>query len=321
VRQRIDGRRPPCQRDPRRRGAGDARHPPAVVRLVIEFSRRGAARARARLPRRHPRRGRAAAARALNARPRPGARLRSPIVERYAVSAERHPREDHADDGDAEHLGVAVIARSGSLALGYFPHSPTTAARAARASRTCAPRSCAAHETRVAGAFIAPINGKPRIMIRTGGTTKTGARRSRACTRCRSRRCSAPIGARRGRGSRRRRCSTRTSARDRSRAREGRVSRADAIAADIGRGRRAAGDAGRAAPGAIKARMAAIAAAFWLLETKSPNVQRAPTVVDGWLPPKPGADAEQFPFMLVRPRTGTTPSRAPIRTRRPWSTS
>jgi hypothetical protein len=38
------------------------------------------------------------------------------------------------------------------------------------------------------------------------------------------------------------------------------------------------------------------------LETKTGRA--APAVLDGYLPPKPGAEAEQFPFMLVRPTNG-----------------
>lgn len=71
----------------------------------------------------------------------------------------------------------------------------------------------------------------------------------------------------------------------------------------------AAAAANAAAPGtlvglheAIKARMAIVAAGFPLLETKTDT--RAPDVIDGWLPPKPGAEATQFPFLAVRPRSG-----------------
>jgi hypothetical protein len=49
---------------------------------------------------------------------------------------------------------------------------------------------------------------------------------------------------------------------------------------------------------AIKARMAVVAAAFPLLETKTSA--RPPTVIDGWLPPKEDKNAEQYPFLLVR---------------------
>lgn len=63
--------------------------------------------------------------------------------------------------------------------------------------------------------------------------------------------------------------------------------------------------ANAAAPGtlaalhlAIKARMAAVAAGFPLLETKTSS--RAPTIVDGWLPPKEDKSDEQYPFIAVR---------------------
>ncbi len=53
----------------------------------------------------------------------------------------------------------------------------------------------------------------------------------------------------------------------------------------------------------FKARLQEVAAGFPLLETKTSA--RAPVVFDGWLPPKPGSDAEQYPFFLLRPETGT----------------
>lgn len=57
---------------------------------------------------------------------------------------------------------------------------------------------------------------------------------------------------------------------------------------------------------AIRARLALVAAAFWGLQTKLayPLNTREPTVHDGWLPPKLGPDDEQFPFLIVRPRSG-----------------
>lgn len=59
---------------------------------------------------------------------------------------------------------------------------------------------------------------------------------------------------------------------------------------------------------AFKARLAAVAARFPLLETKHPDVKRAPAVIDGWLPPKTSADdldVERFPFLIVRPKVGS----------------
>jgi hypothetical protein len=70
--------------------------------------------------------------------------------------------------------------------------------------------------------------------------------------------------------------------------------------------------AGAAAPNSLmglhlelKRRLADVAAKFPLLETKTAGVTRVPAVIDGWIPPKPGADAEQFPFLIVRPSGGT----------------
>lgn len=56
--------------------------------------------------------------------------------------------------------------------------------------------------------------------------------------------------------------------------------------------------------GAIKARLAVVAAAFPLLETKTANSPRPPSVIDGWVPPKV-TDVEMFPFMIVRPSEGS----------------
>lgn len=53
---------------------------------------------------------------------------------------------------------------------------------------------------------------------------------------------------------------------------------------------------------ALKGRLQVVADGFPLFETKSAS--RAPVVLDGLLPPK-GTDAEQFPFLLVQPSSGT----------------
>lgn len=54
---------------------------------------------------------------------------------------------------------------------------------------------------------------------------------------------------------------------------------------------------------AIKARLSADLAGFDGLETKTAT--RAPQVVDGWLPPKDGVGAQVYPFVLVRPSSGS----------------
>lgn len=55
---------------------------------------------------------------------------------------------------------------------------------------------------------------------------------------------------------------------------------------------------------ALKSRVESIVAAFPLFETKSGSA-RVPSVHDFTLPPKDSASAEDFPFVAVRPRTGT----------------
>lgn len=56
---------------------------------------------------------------------------------------------------------------------------------------------------------------------------------------------------------------------------------------------------------AVKARMESVAEAFWGLETKTTN--RAPRVIGGWVVPK-GPLVEEFPFIIVRPSSGSDSS-------------
>jgi hypothetical protein len=50
------------------------------------------------------------------------------------------------------------------------------------------------------------------------------------------------------------------------------------------------------------------AVAYLSLETKTGR--RAPEVLDGWLPPKETSDVERFPWLLVRPKSGTDSAQA-----------
>jgi hypothetical protein len=52
---------------------------------------------------------------------------------------------------------------------------------------------------------------------------------------------------------------------------------------------------------ALKARLEEVVENF-SLETKTDR--RAPEVIDGWLPPKANAEAERYPFLIVRPKNG-----------------
>jgi hypothetical protein len=96
------------------------------------------------------------------------------ITERYAVRAADVREKITLSTATADKLGVEVVARSGSLALGYFPHSPTEIGSGGPGRPVLRAEILRGQERSIAGAFVAPINGKSRIMIRTGGTSKTG---------------------------------------------------------------------------------------------------------------------------------------------------
>jgi hypothetical protein len=96
------------------------------------------------------------------------------ILERYAVSPSDIRERIKLTTATPQRLGVAVVARSGSLSLGYFPHSPVRTGTGGPGKQILRAEVLRGQQRGIAGAFIARINGKPRIMIRTGGTTKTG---------------------------------------------------------------------------------------------------------------------------------------------------
>jgi hypothetical protein len=52
---------------------------------------------------------------------------------------------------------------------------------------------------------------------------------------------------------------------------------------------------------AVRGRMVTLAAG---VEFETKTGRRAPTVVDGWLPPKVASEEERYPFLIVRPRAG-----------------
>lgn len=116
-----------------------------------------------------------AAARALNKAAAAGREAAvTAIVDRYAVSASDIREKITLSTATPDRLGVAVVARSGSLALGYFPHSPVVVGTGGPGKPVLHAEVLRGQDRSVGDAFIAPINGKSRIMIRTGGTSKTG---------------------------------------------------------------------------------------------------------------------------------------------------
>jgi Prophage minor tail protein Z (GPZ) len=141
---------------------------------VIEFVEAQLERARAYLDS-IPGAAERAAARALNRAAAAGRETAvSAIVDRYAVQPSDIRNRITLSTASPDKLGVAVVARSGSLALGYFPHWPETIGTGGPNRPILQAEVLRGQNRSIAGAFIAPINGKPRIMIRTGGTTRTG---------------------------------------------------------------------------------------------------------------------------------------------------
>lgn len=96
------------------------------------------------------------------------------ITERYAAKAADVREKISLTDATPDQLGVSVIARSPALSLGYFPHSPTRPGTGGRGKPTLRAEVLRGSKKPVAGAFVATINGQPRIMIRTGAKTAAG---------------------------------------------------------------------------------------------------------------------------------------------------
>lgn len=96
------------------------------------------------------------------------------IDTRYAVRPSDVRDKVRLTNATPASLAAQVIAKSGSLSLGYFPHNPTAAGTGGPGRPALTVEVIRGEQRAVVGAFIANINGKPRIMIRTGGTTKTG---------------------------------------------------------------------------------------------------------------------------------------------------
>ncbi len=96
------------------------------------------------------------------------------IVARYAARPADVLQALRITTAKPANLEASLVARSGSLALGYFPHDPAAAGTGGpgRPQLTAEVKRGAAKA--VGGAFVATIGGKPRIMIRTGGVTAAG---------------------------------------------------------------------------------------------------------------------------------------------------
>lgn len=96
------------------------------------------------------------------------------ITERYAVKASDVRAKITLTTATPEQLGVSVLARSPSLSLGYFPHKPTRSGTGGRGKPALTAEVLRGNRKPFPGAFVATINGQPRIMVRTGGKTSGG---------------------------------------------------------------------------------------------------------------------------------------------------
>jgi hypothetical protein len=96
------------------------------------------------------------------------------IDARYAVRVSDVREKITLQAATPSNLVISVVARSGPLPLTYFPHKPSLPGTGGRGKPVLRAEVIRGQEKAVPGAFVATINGKPRIMMRSGGRTKTG---------------------------------------------------------------------------------------------------------------------------------------------------
>ncbi len=96
------------------------------------------------------------------------------IDKRYAVRPSDVRETITIKTATPDALSISIVSRSGPLSLGYFPHAPVVAGTGGRGKPVLRAEVIRGQEKSVPGAFVATINGKPRIMIRTGGKSASG---------------------------------------------------------------------------------------------------------------------------------------------------
>lgn len=96
------------------------------------------------------------------------------IDRRYAVNPGDVREKIQISSATPDKLSVSIVARSPSLSLGYFPHSPSVAGTGGRGRPALHAEVLRGQAKSVRDAFVATINGRARIMMRTGGRTSTG---------------------------------------------------------------------------------------------------------------------------------------------------
>lgn len=91
------------------------------------------------------------------------------ILSRYAAKASDVNGMITLTPSTPEKLEVQVKARSGSLSLGYFPHSPSTGGTGGPGRPALTAEIKRGDTKSIGGAFIANLNSGPRVMRRKPG--------------------------------------------------------------------------------------------------------------------------------------------------------
>ncbi len=95
------------------------------------------------------------------------------ITDRYNVKPSDIRSKVTTTPASVDVLQSKVLARSGALALSYFPHTPVAIGTGGPGRPALRAEILRGQERSVPGAFIAPINGKPRVMIRSGNSIRS----------------------------------------------------------------------------------------------------------------------------------------------------
>lgn len=96
------------------------------------------------------------------------------IAERYVVRPSDAFETMRVERARPAALEAAVIARSPSLTLTYFPHAPAASGTGGPGKPVLRAEVRRGGEKPVAGAFMATLGGKPRIVVRTGEKSARG---------------------------------------------------------------------------------------------------------------------------------------------------
>lgn len=96
------------------------------------------------------------------------------ITNRYAIDGSVVRDKITVERATPTKLAIVVRARSTPLAMTAFPHAPTASGTGGKGQPVLRAEIIRGEAKDVPGAFIAPINGKNRVMFRTGKKTSSG---------------------------------------------------------------------------------------------------------------------------------------------------